>query len=226
MTRRTGTKHDDRVYPLTGILVCENCQSPFRGQSARKYAYYKDSGQTYGKTCKPAMIRTDLLENDLIEFFASVEITDEIKAEILEQAGSTRSQEQSERDRARLKGQLDRAKKLYLAGDLTDRDYEQEKAKVDLALSLIRPAEQPSLDLEQAAYFLTTFGKMLAKASPIDRKRFFRTVLEEVYVENRKIVAIRPKSNYYDLLCMSAVRPNGDPSPSTIRVLAEYETFD
>ncbi len=76
-------------------------------------------------------------------------------------------------------------------------------------MSLIRPAEQPSLDLEQAAHFLTTFGKMLAKASPIDQKRFFRTVLEEVYVENRKIVAIRPKPNYYDLLRLSLVRPNG-----------------
>ena len=73
---------------------------------------------------------------------------------------------------------------------------------------------------------MTDFGRVLAKASPLDRKRFFRTVLEDVYVENRKIVAIRPKPNYYDLLCMSAVRPNGDPSPSTIRVLAEYEAFD
>lgn len=50
------------------------------------------------------------------------------------------------------------------------------------------------------AHLLNDFGQELDSASPIRREQFYRTVLDKAFVKNRKIVAIRPKPNYYDLL--------------------------
>jgi hypothetical protein len=81
------------------------------------------------------------------------------------------------------------------------------------------PCVQPKFEIKEAAKLLTTFGKVLDNANVQEKKVFFRTVLDEVGVNNRKIVAIRPKPNYYDLLSMSDVRPNGVGCTSDIRIL-------
>ena len=49
-----------------------------------------------------------------------------------------------------------------------------------------------------STYFAATFN------GPITASR-----LQDVYVEHKKVVAIRPKPNYYNLLCMSPADPTG-----------------
>lgn len=62
-----------------------------------------------------------------------------------------------------------------------------------------------------ATRLLNTFGRMIAQASPKDRKAFFRTVLEEVVVANREIVEICPRPNFYDLLLCVQSAPEWGP---------------
>ncbi len=51
--------------------------------------------------------------------------------------------------------------------------------------------------------------QLLAQATPEEQRVFYQTVLSEVFVINKKIVAIRPKPNYSELIRRSLVRPNG-----------------
>ena len=52
---------------------------------------------------------------------------------------------------------------------------------------------------------------------------FYRTVLEQVVVKNRQVVAIRPKPHFYDLLRLSGVRPNGVECAGDILILGPLE---
>ena len=78
-----------------------------------------------------------------------------------------------------------------------------------MALSRLQLSSGLEVDLQQAAGLLETYEPLLSQATPSERRLFFSAVLSDVYVENKQIVAIRPKPVYYDLLCMSGVRPNG-----------------
>ena len=207
--RRTGTKLSDRVYPLTGLAICAECGSPFRGQSARQNTYYLDSGRAYGKDCKPALIPAHQLEGKLVKLFAAVEITEAIKAKVLAHLSKKKDAGQAERKQAALSGQLERIKRLFQLGDISEAEYLKERARIEQALAQLNPVIQPQIDLEEAARLLTTFGATLAQATASERKVFYRTVLEQVVVKNRQVVAIRPKPHFYDLLRLSGVRPNG-----------------
>ena len=66
---------------------------------------------------------------------------------------------------------------------------------------------------------------VLVKAAGEERKQLLHAVLDDMYVRNKKIVAIRPKPNYYDLLSMSPVRPNGVGHAGDIRILGPSEKF-
>ena len=200
LRRRARQDPEHRVYPLTGLAVCEKCGSPFRGQSNRGYTYYKDSGHAYGKDCKPDMIPAGELESPLIAFFAAIAIDDDIKQRALSMVTPARSTEADQRERADLLARQERNKRLFQLGDLTDSEYMKERGEIDRALARLQPIVQSQFEIEEAAKLLNTFGRMIAQASPEDRKAFFRTVLEEVVVENREIVEICPKPNFYDLL--------------------------
>ena len=64
---------------------------------------------------------------------------------------------------------------------------------------------------------------VLVKAAGEERKQLLHAVLDDMYVRNKKIVAIRPKPNYYDLLSMSPVRPNGVRHAGDIRIVGPLE---
>lgn len=210
LTRRGRSKPDNRVYPLTGLAICSDCGSPFRGQSARQHTYYLDSGRMYGKACPPTLIRTDELEGALIAFFEKVKITDKIRDKVLERLKKDKQDrhvEQPDNTRAALLSRLDRNKRLFQLGDLTEADYLKERNEIESALARLQPVKQSKVDIEAAAKLLTTFGRVLSQATPQEQKVFLRTVLEEVVIKNKQIVAIRPKPNYYDLLLFVCSAP-------------------
>jgi hypothetical protein len=66
-----------------------------------------------------------------------------------------------------------------------------------------------AVDLEQAAALLTTLRQTVGQATDYERRLFFGSVLDEVYLEQKEIVATQPKPAYYDLLRMSPADPTG-----------------
>ena len=204
-SRRRHAKAHDRIYPLTGLLVCADCHSPCRGQSARGFTYYRDAARDYGRNCKNGMVRSRVLEDELVTFFSRLKITENVKQKVLRRLGSGVNMKRAEKDRLSLEGQLERIKQLFVLGDLSETKYLQEKAKLELALTKLQPAAQPVLDLQETVRLLQTYGGVLNRANDTEKKAFFAAVLSEVFVKNKKIVALRPKPNYYDLLvCVSS----------------------
>ena len=150
-----------------------------------------------------------MLEEQLLNLFAELEITEDVKRKALARLHKGIDLKKAERERITLQDQLERAKELFMLGDWTESRYLREKARVELALAQLQPAVQPALNVQEAARLLQSYGGLIKQATSEEQKTFFATVLSEVFVENKKIVAIRPRPNYYDLLRLSLVRPNG-----------------
>jgi len=106
---------------------------------------------------------------------------------------NTGEQEQAERKRRQFEGELERAKKLYIAGDLTDTEYQREKARVSVVLgSIVVPAAL--LDSTQALALLAGLGRLWDAANGQERKRLVCALLARALLEGKDLVEIQPKA--------------------------------
>ncbi len=209
------SKSTDRVYPLSGLLRCGECRSPLRGQGQRTVRYYQDPAGQLGKNCSQKATRAELVEKQLVDLFAHIQITNDLKRQVLERLSAETDQKSAMRERTQLTARLERAKQLFFLGDWSEAQYLKEKSAVEADLAQLRPAD--TVDVEKAAEVLQSLGRLLHKANERETKQFFQLVMDEAFVRNKKVVAIRPKPDYYDLLCMSLADPTGfEPAVSAL----------
>lgn len=108
-----------RVYPLTGVLHCGYCGGRFRGSTFRGTSYYRDANQTeHVIDCNQPLLKAYPTEAQLVEFLHSLLSSDELADKLL--SVDRLLQDAKER--------LERAKILYLAGDIDKGTYDAEKS--------------------------------------------------------------------------------------------------
>jgi DNA invertase Pin-like site-specific DNA recombinase len=206
--RPTTSKTADRIYPLTGLIRCRECNTAMRGQAEHDRRFYRDPAPAYGRPCDQVkLVAAEVVENRLVEFFHGLRLPDDIRDGVIRKLQGAQELDKSEEAKTRLNNQLERAKRLFVLGDISETEYQHDKARIESLRSQIQPVQ--TADLQEASKLLETFGTVLAKATSSEQKQFFHTVLQDVYVENKKVVAIRPKPIYYNLMCMSPADPTG-----------------
>jgi hypothetical protein len=171
---------------------------------------YRDAAFDHGIDCPEKTAPAEAPEGELIQFPSQFRITDEIKDMVLQKLGVTFDPGRAKKQRAALLRRFERVKTLFKMGDLSEAEYLRDKERINGALAQIQPAAKPEVNLQRAIELLETLGRAVEHATDAERKQLFAAVLSAAYVENKKIVAVRPRPNYYDLLMMSPVRPNGD----------------
>jgi len=202
------TKNGDRIYPLSKLVRCRECNSSLRGQAVRNDRCYHDTAHAYGRACEQVtLVKADHIEERLVQFFLDLRLPEGLRETVLHKLAGDQAPDTSQQERTRLGNQLARAKRLFMLGDMTENEYLHEKARIEAMRSKIEPVE--TVDLDEARKLLETLGSTLAKATALERQQLFREILQDVYVEHKKVVAIRPKPNYYNLLCMSPADPTG-----------------
>lgn len=205
-------------YPLTAVLYCKTCGRGMRGSGMRGVRYYRDTAKDHGLTCDQRAVRADVLEDQLQQFFAALVLPADWQTRAMVMLGEDSAEAaRVERTRQQLQGELARAKKLFIAGDLTDAEYNHEKARVKASLSnLVRPAAP---DLVLAAALLSDFGRLWAVATGEERKRLVNALVARIWVKGKEIVAIEPKAMVYYVL-MSDAGPMPVGSASGISLIA------
>jgi DNA invertase Pin-like site-specific DNA recombinase len=202
-------KITSRPYPLTAVLYCAECGRGMRGNHTRGYRYYRDTGRDHGLSCAQKAVRAEVLEEQLGDYIAGLTLPDDWQARALKMLGEdSEAALEAEQSRRRLEGELERAKKLYIAGDLTEGEYNQEKARVRLSLAnLVRPAVP---DLAMAAALLADFGRLWEVATGEERKRLVGALVARAWVRGGAIVALEPKATvHYILMSEGKTTPVG-----------------
>ena len=112
-----------------------------------------------------------------------------------------------ERQRRHLQARYDHLSELYLQGDRTTTQYQQEKARLEREMAnLLCPAE---LDNLQVQAFLANPAKLWQQATPAELKDLFEAVFQRIYVQDKDIVRLVAYPAFLDCLIDSQQRVIG-----------------
>ncbi len=191
LTTNPRTKHGAvaRVFPLTGLLTCGYCGSGFRGVSVRKQFYYRDATQVkHTGVCTQSLVLAKELETELHTFLQEA-LADPSLRRVLQTTEDLQKQ---------AKARLERAKTLYLAGQIDRAQFAQEQEQHESAGKHLR-FDNPNAIIAQYNEFrqqLAAWGTM----TPIQQKRLFRRALERVFIRDNTFVALQPTFAFASLL--------------------------
>ena len=189
-----------RVYPLTGIVHCGYCGGRFRGSTFRGGRYYRDANQTeHVIDCKQPLLKAYAIERKLVDFLLGALSGTQLTENLL----SVQSLLQQAENR------LDRAKTLYLAGDISKEFYDAEKERCEISRESL-PVRNPSAII---ASMLETRQQLDGwnDIPDIKKRRLFRLILERAYVQGETIVALQPTFAFAPLLNQDVLGCNCGP---------------
>ncbi len=118
--------------------------------------------------------------------------------------------EKLEAERARLEQQLERVRRLYVAGDITETAYEE--FKTDIAGRM--PARPVSVRrqvyrIEQIAERLNSFEGVWEVGTPKQRQQLLASLFSVWYIDGRSVVASEPTDVLWNIIRFSTDRPDG-----------------
>jgi DNA invertase Pin-like site-specific DNA recombinase len=188
------------IYPLTGLLHCSSCGSRLRGVSSHDgRRYYRDVTriEKTGKCAQP-LIRAGSIEQQIVQILlqATQDAPDLVRsAQVQIDAADKR---------------YERAKFLYLAGDISREAYEEERERRESTLGGLRDVTDGAImiPVDEVYQSLVHWDSIL----PIERKKLLRAVLEAAFVRQNALVALQPTVTF--LLMFGEKRcscgPDGD----------------
>jgi len=213
----TTARQGSRDYPLTGIACCARCGGRLRGAFISGKSYYRDLAREQGRACDQRMVRADLAEAALGGFLGRLVLPADWRAQILVLIKvRAKAVDNEAAEQARINSLLDRLKRLFLLGDLAEREYVAKRDRLRNQLAALVPPALP--DLERAAMLLRDFGKLWDAATPPERKQILQTLLAAVYLDVARgpVVAVEPRAQFTALFAMmrpgvdSGIGPAGD----------------
>ena len=95
-------------------------------------------------------------------------------------------------ERARWEAQLDRIKKLYKWGDISEEEYRRERQAVQKGMVALAP-ETRQTNLDKLAEFLTNIGEAWRAASAEQKNKLARTLFQEIWIKDNQVVAVKPQ---------------------------------
>ena len=188
-----------RFYPATNLVICEEGGTRLRGAFVRGERRYYDPGKSYyGLDCtQKRHVNAEVLEDSLGRIIGNVTLPDDWRAAI---TAATQGIDPRTVDRQRrgLQAQLKRAKRLFVLGDFSEREYETEKASIRSMLDTLLPVQ--SGETYETGELINKFKFYWENAKPKERKRLLQATLETVYVKDDDVFALQPKQGFYALL--------------------------
>ncbi len=190
---RTGNA--GRPWALSGVAVCSCGASmvangrPGGRRSLRCY------GRAQGSGCDEPSFYEDAIDDQLAGIVGRFALPESRRKRLVaawvKQQGE-RGNPPAERDRVRRK--LDRLRDAYLDGDLEKGEYQQRKAALTAELAALPKEAEPSAAVAgRLAAYLADLAAAWRDATPEERNRIARQLFAEAVVENRTVVAVKPR---------------------------------
>ena len=176
------------VYPLSGILKCGYCGKPMRGVSSTGIRYYRDSSRIE-KTCDCPQIsvRAEEIESSLVKVLQEI-------VDYSVRYGEVRT---SNEKLQKAETRYERAKELYMQGEVTREAFQAEKERYEKAqnsLQFTNPNAIMALCLSLQPAFQGWEGTL-----PIERKKLLRTAVLAAYLRGNALVGLTPTDAFMPL---------------------------
>jgi len=178
------------VYPLTGVLRCSRCNGPMRGESSEVRRYYADGFhiEMIESDCTQRMVQAEKIEAELSDILKS----------ILAASKGSNVLNSLQTKLAEAEARFERAKELYISGEIKRSEYEEEKRRLELSKKDLRPSR---IDATMASVsFIKTQLPNWAAHSLREQKGLIRLTLEAAWVQDNSVVALQPTPAFLPIL--------------------------
>lgn len=194
------TQRPDRVYLFTGLIRCPVCGNTMKGTFK---TYPNDRSIEYnGYRCNNSKLHTCVFPHQLSEKKIEKQLLANIRNDLEQFVVQAEAEQNNKRQKPKVKDvvslneQLRRLNVIYMAGNISDDEYSAETKRLRNAIDQARAEQegQPTQNLQAIknllnSDFLATYDS-LAKE---DQRRFWRSLVEEIYINNTSVTGIKPR---------------------------------
>jgi len=204
-SRTPRQKSQKRIYPLSRLALCAQCEQPLRGQPNWQNRRYYRAPKRADKSCSGKMIPAEAIEQTVLDYLSQIKLPTDWRERVLAMSQARRGETESyETKKHRLENRMERLKTLFKLGDIEKDEYVAERANIHNKLEALKPAQVP--EMEAAAAALEEIGDLLKTASLRDLDTLFHSMLTTVYLHHDYpgyVVGIEPKPFLKDLMDIS-----------------------
>jgi len=205
-----------RVYPFTGVLVCDQCKKPYHGEAIQGLR-----GREYRRMChyarscdiKPLSINADRLKQTFgRDVLGHLHLDDGWRDAILSAIPNESPQPDNAPQVKRIEAAIVNLRKQHLWGAIDDDRFGREFQKLDTQKTgLQKQQEAQSIhtpNLEKAAAMLMDLPALWAHPGVDDRQRreLVHEAFEEVVISGHDLTSVSPRPQYAPLFAYAICR--------------------
>jgi DNA invertase Pin-like site-specific DNA recombinase len=195
-----------RPYPMRGVARCGHCGGTMYGEPKGNGARYMVCSNKRNRRsgCAQPSVGTDILDEQMGVILAEVLMPEDWRA-LAEQFFRREIEVPRDLSPERLRGELERTSQVYMAGEITETEWMQRKARIhrDLAAATMKPGVPARLD--EARRLLSNIGAVWAVSNLERREELVGRLFEEVTIHDLEIVSIKPSPEFAELFALSHV---------------------
>ena len=194
------TQSPDRVYLFTGLIRCPGCGNTMK---ATFKTYPTDRSIEYnGYRCNNSKLRTCSFRHQLSEKKIEKHLLANIRQDLEQFIVNAEAEQNKKRPKPKVKDvislneQLRRLNVIYIAGNISDEEYTAETKRLRIEIEKAREAEEENrpMNLQAIRDFLNSdFLSAYEALEKEDKRRFWRSLIDEIYIEGTTITGIKPR---------------------------------
>ena len=204
---------EQRIYPLTGVLVCDGCGLPFHGICKQRggRAYPQMHHSWHRCAMRTQSVPAPRVEEEFAQRVLGCLTLDEgWHQAILGALAREGPQPDHSLDIGRIDGALANLRKQHLWGAVSDEEFQAEFQSLKRQPSALepRPSSPETPDLERAAQLLRDLPALWQHpgVTPEQRRELVREVFEEIRLREGEVSAVQPRPLYAPLFAYSLCR--------------------
>ena len=192
------TQNPERIYLFTGLIRCPCCGNTLKGTFK---TYPSDRTKEYnGYRCNNAKLRICSFPHQLSERKIEKQLKEGIREKMKQLILETEIRQAEKKtqpivhDLVALNEQLRRLNVIYIAGNMSDDDYAKETARIKSAMEKVKQSEAEDKPLNLAKLrelYESDFIGAYDQLSKEDQRRFWRSLLDEIYIEGTSITGVK-----------------------------------
>ena len=200
-----------KVYPLTGVLVCDECGRPFHGVTLTSPRATKTPRMTHSwHSCSmtPRSVKAQVVEEEFVSgILPNIHLDDGWRKAVLKAITNEGPEPDHTIEVQRIEGAMANLRKQHLWGVIPDEEFKkqhqglerQKKTLITPKVSAITP------NLDRAAALLRDMPALWQHpgVTPEQRRELAREVFEELRVRQGRLVGAKPRPQYAPLFAYS-----------------------
>lgn len=183
---------------FTGYAYCWYCGSRMRtGQTYKGKKRLTCANKVKFRNCESESGMLEIYEAQLMAYLENLVLPSDYIDRIVEiQKDLEVSYNETEVRRKELEARFERNKRMYKWGDMSETDYLVERNQIKSELDKLTPHEYNTMALEKLAALLKNIPQLWREADQNQRNAIGRQIFNEVWVKDKKIVAVRPTEDF------------------------------